>query len=243
MCVPALPAQNGERRLKRVITRGKSASVTRGGRGFLCRHPGCDFIAETPDPVLDHARGAHGLEGREVVDGRMVRCLWDGCGKLVATQLLPSGRLNLNHIRVHEDLHEPGSSARGFLCPGEGCGAAFPTSDEAWACAETHKIDRDGKRCLWEGCGRVFLTAQSYQRHEPTHTNIWPYSCPSCGKGHRHMSFAHGCCVVGAACVCGWWSAENQGKGDARTADARRGGTCARAHPRRLCACALFLLL
>jgi hypothetical protein len=215
-----------------VKTRGKFASVTPKGRGFLCRHPGCGRIEATAELVLEHARDEHGLEGREVVDLRHVRCLWEGCGKLIAVQLTTAGHLKLRDLLNHEALHRQATSApRGFLCPGAGCDKSFDKSDGAWECGETHGVERDDKRCLYENCGRVFPSRCSYRAHEPTHTNIWTFTCPTCDKGHKSATLADNCHVVGAACVCRWWYPANRCKGEVRTVDGRRGGTCSHARP------------
>jgi hypothetical protein len=193
-----------------------------GGRGFLCRHPGCDFNKLTAEPVLEHMC-EHGLDGREVVDGKFVRCLWEGCGKLMAVTVRPSGSLHLGHVKAHEANHEPASSApRGFVCPHKPCNAAFPTPDAAWKCGEAHGVFRDSKKwpCLWEHCGWTFECPSKYRAHEPKHTGIWPFTCQWCGKGHQQASFAASCCIVGAACVCGWTKSADRSKGEARTADA-----------------------
>ena len=106
-------------------------------------------------------------------------------------------------MRAHEARHEAGEPPRGFVCPGEGCEGAFKTADEAWACGAAHGVERDSKRCLFDGCGLRFDIPSKYLRHEPKPTSAWPFTCASCGEGHQARSAAGGCCVVGGACVCG----------------------------------------
>ena len=85
----------------------------------------------------------------------------------------------------------------------DGCDFRRPTSAEVWDHAEeAHGVERD-YRCLWDGCGLVLTTKQGQDRHEPVHTGIWPFSCPTCGKGYSCDSFAKICCVVMATCRCG----------------------------------------
>ena len=85
-------------------------------------------------------------------------------------------------MRRHEALHSIGDPPRkGFVCPS--CDSLHDTADAAWACAATHGVEHDNKRCLWDGCGETFLKPSAYKAHEAKHTGIWPYHCPTCGEG------------------------------------------------------------
>ncbi|EOD35202.1 hypothetical protein EMIHUDRAFT_227759 [Emiliania huxleyi CCMP1516] len=186
----------GERKKKRVSTRGASASITPGGRGFVCINPDCDEASP-------HAPLAAWLQ---------VKCLFDGCAKpWVKCQLRNSGSINLHHVRAHEALHTIGDPPRkGFVCPS--CDSLHDTADAAWACAATHGVEHDNKRCLWDGCGETFRVPAAYKAHEPKHTGIWPYHCPTCGAGQKTKIEAERHCVIGSACVCGWVSYADRGK-------------------------------
>jgi hypothetical protein len=210
----ASQAAAGEKKKKQVKSTGNSAAVVRGGKGFKCPQHGCDVIEDTAEAVLQHAKAVHDIEGREVVE-KKVRCLWETCGKLLACKS-NNGIYSsscFNDVRTHEALHEAGEPPRGFICPGEGCESAFKTAIEAWACGAAHDVERDPKRCLFDTCGLRFDTLQSYRRHEPQHTGAWPFKCASCGKGNPQRDRAVRCCIVGCACVCGWWTSASKSKG------------------------------
>ena len=69
-------------------------------------------------------------------------------------------------LQNHEALHVKGPKPReGFVCPE--CDEAYPTSAAAWACAATHDIEENSKKCLWAGCGLVLKTPFDYRAHEP----------------------------------------------------------------------------
>ena len=137
------------------------------------------------------------------------RCLWDGC----TIQVMRSGNPDFAKVRRHEALHKVGPIAlpRGFVCPGAGCGAAFPTSAEGWACGDAHGVKRKMPPCLWDGCKCAFANAYDCKEHELTHTGVWPFTCPSCGEGNPQEKKAAGHCIVGGACGCGWWVAQGLG--------------------------------
>ncbi|EOD19400.1 hypothetical protein EMIHUDRAFT_117981, partial [Emiliania huxleyi CCMP1516] len=189
----------GERKKKIVKTRGAFASVAPGGRGFF---------RDTAEGIFEHIERAHpGLEPR-----REVKCLFDGCAKpWVRCSLRSSGNIILSNVRRHEALHSIGDPPRkGFVCPS--CDSLHDTADAAWACAATHGVEHDNKRCLWDGCGESFKFLSKYKEHEPKHTGIWPFHCPTCGEGQKTKSGADGHCVIGSACVCGWVSYADRGK-------------------------------
>ncbi|EOD04421.1 hypothetical protein EMIHUDRAFT_221241 [Emiliania huxleyi CCMP1516] len=141
-----------------------------------------------------------------------VKCLFDGCAKpWTKCTLSSSGTINLQGVQRHEALHSIGDPPRkGFVCPS--CDSLHDTADAAWACAATHGVEHDNKRCLWDGCGESFRSPSAYKEHEPKHTGIWPYHCPTCGEGRLSKTKADGHCVIGAACVCGWASYADRGK-------------------------------
>ena len=113
-------------------------------------------------------------------------------------------------MRQHEALHTIGDPPRkGFVCPS--CDSLHDTADAAWACAATHGVEHDNKRCLWDGCGQSFGTKQVYLRHESKHTGIWAHHCPTCGEGMQSKAHADGHCVIGAGCLCGWVAYANKG--------------------------------
>ena len=73
---------------------------------------------------------------------------------------------NIVHLQAHEALHVKGPKPReGFVCPE--CDEAYPTSAAAWACAATHDVEENPRKCLWAGCGLVFGRPAEYLRHEP----------------------------------------------------------------------------
>lgn len=153
-------------RKKVVKSRGPKASVPPGGKGFACP-AGCGAWFDTGDEAREHGE-THGLARMPEPDAAgCVGCLWDGCKHKakVVFQSEPN-RVNLATLRKHEARHVKGEAPRqAFICPG--CDAPFATSAAAWECAETHGIEMNPKKCLYDGCGLVFLTVQTYKRHEP----------------------------------------------------------------------------
>uniref|UniRef100_A0A7S3WC35 C2H2-type domain-containing protein n=2 Tax=Emiliania huxleyi TaxID=2903 RepID=A0A7S3WC35_EMIHU len=210
---PAIAKAGGERKKKQVRTRGDRTSAAPGGRGFVCLSPDCDEFRDTAEGILEHIERSHPwLEPRrEVRNGNEVKCLFDGCANpWVKCGLQSSGNINLHNVRAHEALHSIGDPPRkGFVCPN--CDSLHDTADAAWACAATHGIERDN-RCLWDGCGETFKYPAAYKAHEPKHTDIWPFNCPTCGEGHTQKERAERHCVIGSACVCGWVSYADRGK-------------------------------
>ena len=143
-----------------------------GGEGFECPASGCVF--DTAEEALEHG-ATHGLSGAREVDaeGRSC-CLWQGCGKKIKV-MKPSepNRPNFFRLRQHEALHVKGPKPReAFVCPE--CDEAHPTAAAAWACAATHGVEEDNKKCLWAGCGLVFRFPTDYRRHEPVRAPASP---------------------------------------------------------------------
>ena len=116
---------------------------------------------------------------------------------------------NLHVVLKHEKQHVKGDAAAstGFECPKAGCAFSNPTLTAVWAhAAEAHGIKVDTRRCLWAGCEKRFLRFESqshYRRHEGFHTGVFPFKCPTCGRGRTCAAYAKACCAVGAACRCG----------------------------------------
>ena len=150
---------------KKLVSRGANASVVPGGDGFACPASGCKSVFDTAEEALEHG-ATHGLSGeREVDDEGKSCCLWQGCDKKLKVDF-SRGKANFKDLRKHEALHANGPKPReGFICPE--CDEAFPTSAAAWACAATHDVEEDPKKCLWAGCGLVSDTPAAYRRHEP----------------------------------------------------------------------------
>ena len=204
---------------KLLISRGDRASVPPGGRGFKCPCGGCDAIFDAAAEAIEHGRESCGVEGngfhgRVYDDDGKTRCLWDGCGKLIAASCMFHGKWivgrNVIHVINHEALHVKGDNAlgeavaTGFVCPEEGCGFTASTAAEVWAhAAGAHETEEDKCLCLWAGCGRRFPDPSKYRGHEGVHTGIFPFNCPTCNKGFPQESHAKICCVVLAACHCG----------------------------------------
>ena len=137
-----------------------------GGDGFECPASGCKSVFDTAEQALEHG-ATHGLSGaREVDDEGKSCCLWQGCGKKVKVVCPSRPTPNFKPLRRHEALHTKGPKPReGFVCPE--CDEAYPTSAAAWACAATHGVEEDPKKCLWAGCGLVFPYPANYRKHEP----------------------------------------------------------------------------
>ena len=161
-------AAGGEKKKKKAKNSGKSGGVVRGGKGFQCPQHCCDVIEDTAEALLQHAKAVHGIEERNVVDGEKVRCLWDTCGKLLACTFSSGmcGALDLFGVRYHEALLETGEPPRCFVCPSGVCEGAFNTADEALACGLAHGVERDMKRCLFDGYGLRFPAPSKYASHE-----------------------------------------------------------------------------
>jgi hypothetical protein len=140
--------------------------VTPGGDGFECPASGCKSVFDTAEEALEHG-ATHGLSGeREVDDEGKSCCLWQGCGKKVKVVCPSRPKPDFGNLRVHEALHTKGPKPReGFVCPE--CDEAYPTSAAAWACAATHDVEEDPKKCLWAGCGLTFRFPSHYRDHEP----------------------------------------------------------------------------
>jgi hypothetical protein len=153
-------------RKKLVKSRGARASVTPGGDGFECPASGCKSVFDTAEEALEHG-ATHGLSGeREVDDEGKSCCLWQGCGKKVKVTKPSRPKPEFTNLRVHEVQHTKGPKPReGFVCPE--CDEAYPTSAAAWACAATHDVEEDPKKCLWAGCGLTFGKPSNYRNHEP----------------------------------------------------------------------------
>ena len=147
-------------------SRGASASVAPGGNGFACPASGCKSVFDTAEEALEHG-ATHGLSGeREVDDEGKSCCLWQGCDKKVSVSKPNRPLGNIINLRRHEACHVKGPKPReGFVCPE--CDEAYSTSAAAWACAATHDVEEDNKKCLWAGCGLTFAGAVKYQMHEP----------------------------------------------------------------------------
>ena len=154
-------------RKKLVKSRGAFAGVAPGGDGFECPASGCKSVFDTAEEALEHG-ATHGLSGaREVDDEGKSCCLWQGCGKkLKVVKPSEPNRLNFFPLLRHEAEHTKGPKPReGFVCPE--CDEAYPTSAAAWACAATHDVEEDPKKCLWAGCGLKFKFPAHYRDHEP----------------------------------------------------------------------------
>ena len=153
-------------RKKQVVSRGAKASVAPGGDGFECPASGCKSVFDTAEEALEHG-ATHGLSGeREVDDEGKSCCLWQGCGKKVKVTKPSRPKPDFTNLRVHEVQHTKGPKPReGFVCPE--CDEAYPTSAAAWACAATHDVEEDPKKCLWAGCGLTFGKPSNYRNHEP----------------------------------------------------------------------------
>ena len=153
---------------KKLVVRssGAKASVTPGGDGFECPASGCKSVFDTAEEALEHG-ATHGLSGeREVDDEGKSCCLWQGCGKKVKVTKPSRPKPDFTNLRVHEVQHTKGPKPReGFVCPE--CDEAYPTSAAAWACAATHDVEEDPKKCLWAGCGLTFVRPAQYREHEP----------------------------------------------------------------------------
>ena len=153
-------------RKKLVKSRGAFAGVAPGGDGFECPASGCKSVFDTAEEALEHG-ATHGLSGeREVDDKGKSCCLWQGCGKKLKVSR-PSRPLgNIVNLQAHEVLHTKGPKPReGFVCPERD--EVYPTSAAAWACAATHDVEENPKKCLWAGCGLVLPRPSQYQMHEP----------------------------------------------------------------------------
>jgi len=153
-------------RKKVVKSRGNRASIPPGGKGFACP-AGCGAWFDTGDEAREHGE-THGLAYKPEADAAgCLGCLWDGCKHQVKV-VFPSNPnvVNLGHLREHEARHVKGAAPRqAFICPG--CDAPFATSAAAWECAETHGIERNPKKCLYDGCGMVCQKPSDYLKHEP----------------------------------------------------------------------------
>ena len=149
-----------------VKNRGTRASVPPGGEGFECPAPGCTSVFDTAEEALEHG-ATHGLSGEREVDAEGKSCcLWQGCGKKLKVDLRAGRKPGFRHLQGHEALHVKGPKAReGFVCPE--CDEAHPTAAAAWACAATHGVEENPKKCLWAGCGLVFADRTHYRDHEP----------------------------------------------------------------------------
>jgi len=139
--------------------------VPPGGEGFECPAPGCTSVFDTAEEALEHG-ATHGLSGEREVDAEGKSCcLWQGCGKKIKVDVR---KLNpdFRKVRIHEALHVKGPKPReAFICPE--CDEAHATAAAAWACAATHGVEENPKKCLWAGCGRVFAEPSKYREHEP----------------------------------------------------------------------------
>ena len=153
-------------RKKMVKSRGAFAGPAPGGDGFECPASGCESVFDTAEEALEHG-ATHGLSGaREVDDEGKSCCLWQACGTKVKVNFSKSAKGDFSNLRIHEALHAKGPKPReGFVCPE--CDEAYPTSAAAWACAATHGVEEDPKKCLWAGCGLVFPRPSEYREHEP----------------------------------------------------------------------------
>ena len=157
-------------RKKQVVSRGAKASVAPGGDGFECPASGCKSVFDTAEEALEHG-ATHGLSGEREVDGEGKSCcLWQGCGTkikvLYPSERKPQAPVHFSKVVRHEALHTKGPKPReGFVCPE--CDEAYPSSAAAWACAATHDVEEDPKKCLWAGCGLTFLRPAQYREHEP----------------------------------------------------------------------------
>eukprot|EP00964_Phaeocystis_antarctica_P072533 scaffold44372_cov58-Phaeocystis_antarctica.AAC.5 len=152
-------------RKKKVISRGATASIAPGGDGFACPASGCKSVFDTAEEALEHG-ATHGLSGeREVDDEGKSCCLWQGCGKKIKVDMRWV-EPKFPKLQIHEALHVKGPKPReGFVCPE--CDEAYPTSAAAWACAATHDVEEDPRKCLWAGCGLAFRVPALYREHEP----------------------------------------------------------------------------
>ena len=137
-----------------------------GGDGFECPAPGCTAVFDTAEEALEHG-ATHGLSGAREVDAEGKSCcLWQGCGKKVKVIKPSKPKGNFYNLQQHEALHVKGPKAReAFICPE--CDEDHPTAAAAWACAATHGVKENPKKCLWAGCGLVFAQPSKYQEHEP----------------------------------------------------------------------------
>ena len=153
-------------RKKVVKIRGAFAGVAPGGDGFECPASGCKSVFDTAEEALEHG-ATHGLSGaREVDDEGKSCCLWQGCGKKIKVSKPSKPKPDFFPLQKHESLHAKGPKPReGFVCPE--CDEAYPTSAAAWACAATHDVEENPKKCLWAGCGVVFGKPSDYRKHEP----------------------------------------------------------------------------
>ena len=80
---------------------------------------------------------------------------------------------NIVHLQAHEALHVKGPKPReGFVCPE--CDEAHPTAAAAWACAATHGVEENDKKCLWAGCGLLFARAKDSREHESVRAPATP---------------------------------------------------------------------
>ena len=178
---------------KRVTSRGATASVAPGGDGFACPASSCKSVFDTPEEALEHG-ATHGLSGeREVDDEGKSCCLWQGCAKKIKVMMPSHPKAHFGKVQRHEAMHTKGPKPReGFVCPE--CDEAFPTSVAAWACAATHDVEEDPKKCLWAGCGEVFSTPFHYRAHEPVRvpalprTAAWPPT-PPCPEPPRPFTY------------------------------------------------------
>ena len=151
---------------KRGASRGATASIAPGGDGFACPASGCKSVFDTAEEALEHG-ATHGLSGeREVDDEGKSCCLWQGCDKKVPVMKPSKIKADFYNLLRHEALHTKGPKPReGFVCPE--CDEAYPTSAAAWACAATHDVEEDPKKCLWAGCGMMCRAPALYRAHEP----------------------------------------------------------------------------
>uniref|UniRef100_A0A3B3T9M3 Zinc finger protein 143 n=1 Tax=Paramormyrops kingsleyae TaxID=1676925 RepID=A0A3B3T9M3_9TELE len=163
-----------------------------GDRPYLCDHLGCGKKFATGYGLKSHVRTHTGE--------KPYRCQETNCRKSFKT----SGDLQ-KHIRTHTGKHLQCTfeliisfdltafncksacilpwGERPFMCPFEGCGRSFTTSN----IRKVH-IREKPYVCTVPGCDKRFTEYSSLYKHHVVHTPCKPYNCNHCGKTYKQIS-------------------------------------------------------
>uniref|UniRef100_A0A8C7WEY7 Zinc finger protein 143 n=1 Tax=Oncorhynchus mykiss TaxID=8022 RepID=A0A8C7WEY7_ONCMY len=154
-----------------------------------------------------------GRSSREQSTEKSFRCDYEGCGKLYTT----AHHLKVKHThtlktiwvlecrmsttQVLNKLIIPTVGEKPFMCPFEGCGRSFTTSNIRKVHIRTHTGERP-YYCAEPGCGRAFASATNYKNHVRIHTGEKPYVCtvPGCDKRFTEYSSLYKHHVVHTPC-------------------------------------------
>uniref|UniRef100_A0A8B9JPU3 Zinc finger protein 143a n=1 Tax=Astyanax mexicanus TaxID=7994 RepID=A0A8B9JPU3_ASTMX len=100
----------------------------------------------------------------------------------------------VSHLFLH-------SGEKPFMCPYEGCGRSFTTSNICKVHVRTHTGERP-YHCPEPGCDRAFASATNYKNHIRIHTGERPYVCtvPGCEKRFTEYSSLYKHHVVHTPC-------------------------------------------